>query len=151
METLDIFSVVLPLGHAVGRVGCFFGGCCYGICYDGPFAVYYSDAAGLTPLHTPLLPIQLIEAVALLILFIIQLHLYGRKDKQGKLVQSYLLSYALIRFILEFFRGDTARGKLFFLSTSQWISLLVLSALALYLLLNKQRQKKHSGINSQHL
>ena len=135
---LDIYATVLPLGHAIGRVGCFFGGCCYGIRYNGIFRVVYEQTAGQTPSGVGLLPIQLIEAIALLSLFFLQLFLFKRKKFAGRQAWSYIVSYSIIRFFLEFFRGDKIRGSVLWLSTSQWISLIMLCAVPLYLYYRKK-------------
>lgn len=128
VDFLDLFSVVLPLGHAFGRIGCFFAGCCYGVEYHGPLSYIYKTTAGTTPTGVPLLPIQLIEAFLLFVLFSILisvfLHYPERKFLYTKL---YLLSYSVIRFILEFFRGDRERGSLWGFSTSQWISIIIIT------------------------
>lgn len=121
---LDVYAVVLPLGHAVGRIGCFFAGCCYGIPWEGGHV--YTNVVGDTPLGIPLLPIQLIESACLMLLFLAQLFFLCRYPRSSGLhTHFYLLSYPVVRFVLEFFRGDAQRGVLF-LSTSQWISLAIL-------------------------
>ncbi len=120
----DIYSVCLTLGHAIGRVGCFFAGCCYGIPYK--YGYTYTDTHGITPLGVPLLPIQLIESACLLALFFVLLTVYLRKNpKKGTCTGIYILSYSVVRFVLEFFRGDVERGNLWLFSTSQWISILM--------------------------
>ena len=65
---LDVYAVVLPLGHAFGRIGCFFAGCCYGMPYDGPFSHTYHFSLGTTPTKIPLFPVQLLESIGLLIM-----------------------------------------------------------------------------------
>ena len=125
---LDIYATVLPLGHAVGRVGCFFGGCCYGMEYHGVGHIVYDESVGNTPLGVPLFPIQLMEALFLFILFILLLVMLVRGTRLGVPTFCYAFSYAVIRFILEFFRGDAERGRFGMLSTSQWISLAVFAA-----------------------
>ncbi len=73
-------------------------------------------------------PVQLLEALINLILFII-LFLYAKKPrKDGSLLGIYLICYSLLRFSLEFLRGDVERGILLGISTSQWISLLLIPA-----------------------
>lgn len=131
---LDVFAVALPLGHAFGRIGCFLGGCCYGISYDGPISYTYQDSLNASvPVGVPLLPIQLFEAVALVLIFAAVLWAFCKGRKELHLpVFIYLISYSIVRFIIEFFRGDTERGKLLFLSTSQWISVLILVSVGLY-------------------
>ena len=120
----DVFAAVLPLGHAFGRIGCFFAGCCYGMEYHGPFSHTYTQTEGLTPLGVPLFPIQLLEALLLATLSIVLIIVFFKFSNKNYLVtQVYIYSYAVIRFVLEFFRGDKERGAAFALSTSQWISI----------------------------
>lgn len=125
-DLIDIYAVVLPLGHALGRVGCYFGGCCYGIPHDGAFSVTYTQTAGMTPLGVPLLAVQIIEALVLYCLFWILLGVFMlHSEKTYLCVKIYAVAYSVIRFVLEFFRGDKERGGFLFLSTSQWISILI--------------------------
>ena len=137
---VDIFATVLPLGHAFGRVGCFFAGCCYGMEYDGCCSVVYETSTTLfTPLGVPLLPIQLIEAVCLIVVFAVLIILFFKnKQHDGKIALIYALSYAVLRFILEFFRGDKDRG-VFLLSTSQYISLAIVAVVIFLLIRRKKR------------
>ena len=138
----DLFAIVLPLGHSLGRVGCFFGGCCYGIPYDGPLSCMYTETMGNTPLNVPLLPIQLIEAAILFLLFASLFILWTKKAKDGTITLVYFVAYAIIRFILEYFRGDMDRGHLFIFSTSQIISLLFLAGIAVYFVYRKRKQAR---------
>ena len=134
----EIMATVLPLGHAFGRIGCYFAGCCYGIPYNGVFSCTYSYSYGSTPLGISLLPIQLIEAFFLLAIFIVLLIVYFKtNEKTGFAVPLYLFMYPILRFVLEFFRGDLERGKFLFLSTSQWVSILLLSISTVYFTLKK--------------
>lgn len=135
----DLYALVLPLGHACGRIGCYFGGCCYGLPYSGCGCVVYTSSLGSTPLNTPLFPIQLVESVLLFLLFVALFVIYRRGALPGKVTTLYLALYALLRFILEWFRGDAERGSLLSLSTSQWISIGIL----LFLLIKKIYGKRH--------
>ncbi len=125
---IDVYATVLPLGHAIGRIGCLFGGCCYGMEYDGPFAVeYHYSLSATTPIGVPLLPTQLIEATGLLIIFALLLTLYLKGAKVGTVPVVYIFCYTVMRFILEFFRSDSERGSLLGITTSQWISLALIA------------------------
>lgn len=128
-DYFTIYAVVLPLGHALGRIGCFCGGCCYGMPYDGIFAVefpLYPSYEG-SPVVSRL-PIQLLEAAGLLLLFAVLVFLYYRFSNKPTLpLWTYLFVYPVFRFVLEFFRADEARGRFWFFSTSQWISLGILA------------------------
>ncbi len=133
-----LFVTVIPIGHAFGRIGCLFGGCCYGLPYDGPLAIHYAKRLSAdTPLNTPLFPIQAVEALLLLLIFALLLARYLRSAPTAQLIGTYFLTYGIGRFGLEFFRGDRARGILL-LSTSQWISL-VLIVLAVCLIMRFRR------------
>ena len=138
---LDVYAVCLPLGHALGRIGCFFGGCCYGIPHNSPISVVYTETYGNTPLNTPLLPIQLIEAAVLFIFFVIMLIMF-LKTKTLALPTIYLFMYTIARFVLEFFRGDKERGGFLGISTSQIISLITIIALATYLIIHFTKKKR---------
>ena len=107
----------MPLFHAFGRIGCFLTGCCYGKELSHPIQL------GVLTLNR--VPTQLIESVSEFSLFIILL-IIERNRKEPDLLRIYLVAYAVIRFINEFFRGDEIRGVFLGLSTSQWISLMIL-------------------------
>ncbi len=124
MPFIDVYATVVPLGHAFGRIGCLFGGCCYGMEYDGPFAVvYHYRISDSTPLDTPLLPTQLIETVGLLLIFAILLTVYLKGAKPGVVPVIYLCCYSVMRITIEFFRSDSERGSFLGITTSQWISM----------------------------
>ncbi len=114
----QIVAPGFPLFHFWGRLGCFFAGCCYG-----------KEAAWGIPMEKepdiPRIPIQLFEACCVLLIFLLLLWLERVFKGEAPLLNVYLLLYALCRFILEFFRGDTVRGIWRGLSTSQWISLFI--------------------------
>lgn len=129
----EIYAAVLPLGHAIGRIGCFFAGCCYGIPYDGLLSCTYQHAIGNTPCDMPLLPIQLIEATALIMVFVFLIIVFFHTQAKWAVTSTYMILYSVIRFTLEFFRGDKERGYVLSLSVSQWVSILMLSAAILLL------------------
>lgn len=129
----NILTPLIPFVHCFGRIGCYFAGCCYGICYNGPFSVYMHGSKRF--------PIQLIEAFIILLLFIF-LYVYTKKKKPKgyKTFAIYLLTYSMIRFFLEFLRGDFVRGIFFGLSTSQWLSILFFISGFFLLLKNRCKQ-----------
>ena len=116
---------VVPLIHAIGRIGCLCAGCCYGMEYDGFGAIVFHNSV-LAPNNVPLFPMQIVEAICNLIIFIILLCTYKKFLGTYKTLGLYLILYSIVRFILEFFRGDLIRGIYFSLSTSQWISIILL-------------------------
>ena len=124
-ESMHIVIPTVPLFHAFGRVGCFMAGCCHGIEHDGIFAVTFTNSPA-APNGVPLLPVQLFEAMGNLALAVVLTVLFLR-NAGISLGGFYLVCYGVMRFMLEFFRGDDIRGSVLALSTSQWISLLVLA------------------------
>jgi phosphatidylglycerol:prolipoprotein diacylglycerol transferase len=138
--TTDVFAPGIALGHVVGRLGCLMAGCCFGRATSVPWAITFHDpaaAANLTPLGVPLHPTQLYEAGAEALIFAIVLLLERRgRGFPGRTFWSYMLLYGVSRFIIEFYRGDS-RGMVFnLLSTSQFVSaILVPLAIAMMWLL----------------
>lgn len=122
-ELLDMYAVFIPLFHVFGRIGCFLGGCCYGIECEFGFIVTGNE---LSPLINGVrrFPVQLVEAAANLLIFLLLFYLFRRGTKR-RLIYYYMLVYPVCRFTLEFFRGDAIRGIWFGLSTSQWISIIL--------------------------
>ncbi len=141
-DFFDIFATVTPLGHALGRVGCFFGGCCYGIPHEGFPSYTYASATGNAPVGVSLLPIQLIEAGCLFLLFITELFVFiANKGKKGTESLIYITAYPTIRFVTELFRGDIERGVFGLLSTSQWISLILIFCVIVYEIIMRRRRR----------
>lgn len=126
---------MIPLGHAFGRIGCFLGGCCYGIPYTGFGAVTYPEAARIEGAR---FPVQLLEAALLFCLFGLLLYCMKGGMSGWRLTALYGGMYSVIRFITEFFRGDEIRGRAWLFSTSQWISLGIFAASMVILILLKK-------------
>ncbi len=128
-KTADMILIVLPLCHAIGRVGCFLAGCCYGCRTDGPLGVEFPYGSSIGKV----IPTQLFEVGFNLLLFIAIILIFvfvyekGKKidEKRGIITGVYLIAYPVFRFIIEFFRDDT-RGTVLFLSVAQFISLCLL-------------------------
>ena len=121
-DIMDIAACCIPLAHGVGRIGCFFAGCCYGVETDAWYGVMGND--GKT--HVPL---QLIEAAFLLALTAALLILYYKNTgaKKFPLLPTYCIVYGVWRFFIEYARDDE-RGATFvsFLSPSQLIAILLI-------------------------
>ena len=101
-RVLDFYVPFLALGHAIGRIGCFFNGCCYGKATTDWCGVVFPGQS------VRVIPTQLIEAVCLALLFII-LRSVQRPSvlkHPGRAFGAYLIGYAAIRFVVEFLRGD---------------------------------------------
>lgn len=120
-EYVRNFIFLVPVMHAFGRVGCFLAGCCFGIPYDGPGAVIFPEGSyGISGVS--LFPVQLVEAVGLLLIAGVILFLQLSKNLEYTL-ETYLILYTILRLVLENLRYDTARGYYAGISTSQWISM----------------------------
>lgn len=128
LSLADIIAPALVLGHFFGRLGCFFAGCCYGRQAELPWAVRFSNPHALAPLNVSLHPVQLYEAVGNLIIFFV-LHYYNkRKHLTGYTFAFYLIFYGIMRFMLEFVRGDERGGFLLGFSPGQIISFIAVIA-----------------------
>ena len=123
---MDVLAVCIPLFHSIARIGCFFGGCCFGKESHSHIAINYTTTVFDEVTTAYRIPTQLIEAAFNLILFLYLLHLLCSKEWKSKnILRRYLLIYSIGRFIIEFFRGDLVRGVIHGVSFSQLISVLI--------------------------
>ncbi len=136
---LEVFAPAIPLVHAFGRLGCFCAGCCYGIPVDPPLGMVFAHSVA-GPQDVPLLPIQLFESGLNIVLCVVLLSLSRKINKRGRLLGIYLIAYAVMRFVLEFFRYDYVRGFLLGISTSQWISILLIPIGILFIVLPRDHK-----------
>lgn len=140
-KVLDIGSTAIPLAHSFGRLGCLSAGCCYGRPTNGDWGIkLYTDLVEPHLQGVYLHPTQLYESACLMILFFVLRSMRFRKQFDGQVFYVYLISYSIIRSIIEIFRGDTIRGFVIedVLSTSQFISILVI-VVASILYIKKKR------------
>jgi phosphatidylglycerol:prolipoprotein diacylglycerol transferase len=121
---LDFVVPAIPLFHFFGRIGCFLAGCCFGIESSFGFTFHQSIVGEANGVNR--FPVQLLEAFINIILFFILDFFRRRNLFRQNTIYIYLLLYAIARFFIEFLRGDAYRGLIFFLSTSQVISILIL-------------------------
>jgi len=135
----DIIAPGIALGHAFGRMGCLFAGCCHGKACDLPFAIKFTHHESLAPLGVSLHPTQLYSVISNLSIFLILLALQKKKKFDGMVFLIYIMLYSFLRSIIEFFRGDY-RGDFFFdfISLSQGIGLSI-SVIACLLLIKLSR------------
>lgn len=127
LKLADLLAAVIPLGHAFGRIGCFFYGCCYGRDSDAWCAVTFPMGSPSWYEHgrrmVSVLPTQLFEAAALLALFGLLMWMWRRTCRHSGLIfGTYLCGYAVIRFGIEYLRGDP-RAAVGPFSISQAISI----------------------------
>ena len=117
LATCDAFSPGLALGHAIGRVGCFAAGCCYGKPTNHFWGVTFTNPLAQTwvgtPLNVPLEPTQLFESAVELANFFILMWMLKRRKFDGQIFGAYLFLYGIARYFLEFIRDDPGRGSVF--------------------------------------
>jgi phosphatidylglycerol---prolipoprotein diacylglyceryl transferase len=123
-QVWDAAATFMPLGHALGRLGCLFAGCCWGAPSDVPWALEFPASsvafgAGEVPRHgdhtVALHPTQLYEALGLMLLFGILFAIRRRRGIEApwRQVSRYAIGYGVLRTVVEAFRGDPSRGLLF--------------------------------------
>lgn len=145
LNTLTYLNIMTPFivfAHALGRLGCFAAGCCFGkpcdswggvvFPSDAPASIYYG-------VGTKVYATQIYEMSALLAILVLVLTLFRKRP-----FVAYLLLYAIARFIIEFYRGDD-RGLILLLSPSQWVAILVFLGTCAYLIYTYLKKKKISS------
>ena len=143
-KTSDAFAPGIALGHAIGRMGCFSAGCCWGKPTTSWIGVHFTKKANeLTgvPIDAALIPTQLIEAIANLLVFAFLMWLTKRRKFEGQIIYAYLMIYAVLRFSIEFWRDDF-RGSLLGLSTSQFIAIFMFAFGLVMTLIYRKRDGK---------
>lgn len=129
-KMVDLSVPGIAIGHALGRVGCFLGGCCYGAEWHGPWAALATHP--MAPMANPPVPrhpVQVYEAVGLAVLALafaatpLDVRIFGPPGS-GRRLFAYCVAYGVLRFAIEGLRGDAVRGVFFggWLSTSQIVS-----------------------------
>jgi phosphatidylglycerol---prolipoprotein diacylglyceryl transferase len=119
----DVIAPGTALGYAIGRVGCFLNGCCYGAPTSLPWACQFHDPPVTGPLTPPSHPTQIYASLASLVIFGLLMGVFRRQRVTGQVLWSYLLLYAVYRFAIEFLRkGATAEVMGALLTGAQWAS-----------------------------
>lgn len=132
--TADVFGPAIALGQAIGRIGCFAAGCCYGAPWDPPFCVTFTDPEALAPLNVPLFPSQLFAFASGIAIFALLVAYRPRRRSPGQVFWLYLVLASAARLAEDAFRGTDAKLAILpWLSATQAISLgLGLVALLLF-------------------
>jgi phosphatidylglycerol---prolipoprotein diacylglyceryl transferase len=110
-DSLDIAAVSLPIGYAVGRIGCLLNGCCYGSVCDLPWALRFPDEHNPGQLTPPSHPAQIYEAIATMFSYFILVWLEKRRAFAGELICVYAILFAIVRFVIEGFRAGATAGE----------------------------------------
>ena len=134
LNTVDLIIPYVALGESIGRIGCFFNGCCYGL--PSKFGIYF-------PVHDAvLIPTQLITSFSLLILFIALRNMQIKRQIAGKVFVNYILCYSAIRFFIEFIRADSQRLFLNLTIFQYFCIILFISAIGLFIFIKRKSGKE---------
>jgi len=135
-STGDLFALALPAGEAVGRIGCYLNGCCYGRACTLPWAIYQHGAWR----H----PAQLYSSAVAAIVFAVLLAMRNRLWREGDLFRLYLVLMGVTRFGLEFFRERNL--MIAGLSLVQWTCLEIVVLFSVALFISERRSRRTSGL-----
>lgn len=132
LKLADLVVPFVALAHAIGRIGCFFNGCCYGL--PSRYGFYF-------PVHNAvLIPTQIISSLLLVVLFVVLRIQQGRVHSDGSIFASYVIFYSVMRFFVEFIRFDSP--KLFFGHTIFQLFCVVLFIAGVFFALNLKWKNK---------
>jgi phosphatidylglycerol---prolipoprotein diacylglyceryl transferase len=140
---VDLAAPGIALGQAIARLGCLSAGCCYGKPTHMPWGITFTNQyayanVGVT-LNMPLHPTQIYESLGAFALFLFLMWRLPKRHVTGQTILEYMTLYAVLRFVVEFFRDDD-RSFVFYglLSTSQLIAILaILGSAAVYYFLRR--------------
>lgn len=136
----NIAASPLALGMSIGRVGCFFNGCCYGKVWERGLVFPALSPAGKAFPGQPLIPTQLISSLNLLVIFFILIHLKRYPRFAHQIFLWFLILYSGHRFAIGFLRAD-CREALFYLTIPQFMSI-ILGISAIVLMARRRRERK---------
>ena len=139
MAYFNVLAPCIALAQGFGRIGCFFAGCCYGIETHTVFDVHFPDGSLGPGSAIGALPTQLIMSAGDFLIFGILLKVLANEKTKDTTAALYLVLYSLGRFLIEFVRGDTARGFIGPLSTSQFIAVFTF-LLGMYMIWRHQQK-----------
>lgn len=141
IKVFDIMTPAMTIGHACGRIGCFLNGCCFGTVTKSWFGVtypLYSEPYMRYP-GAALHPVQLYEAFFNIVTCGVMFFLVRKVRYKGVPTGAYFISYGVLRFIIEFFRGDNA--KIFGLTIAQYIGIGVIIMGTIFLVYGLKRKE----------
>lgn len=147
LELVDIATPSTALGLFIGRLGCFFAGCCWGRPTSMPWGIKFPNPEAFTATHNLAVhPTQLYEAVVGLVIFILSEWRFKNRKYVGQVFLQGVSIYAVMRFAIEYFRGDDYRGFLFggHISYSQLVSIAIIpfALVAMFMYSRKDENEK---------
>jgi len=156
LNLADVVAASVPIGHVFGRIGCFLFGCCHGTLSSLPWAVRFPaeslawenhvkagwiqpEASCSLPVH----PVQLYESALNLFVYAILVLTFRRPHVSGRIAALYLMCYPVVRFSLEFLRGDHRLRTGMGVDFAQWTSVILFAAgLALWIVLGRLQNRR---------
>ncbi len=140
---------ILPpaaLGLAIGRIGCFLSGCCYGKPTHVPWAVQFPPGHETYPAWVH--PTQLYETGGLILLVFFMMWLSRHTKTPGGVMSAFFIGYGIIRFIIEMFRGDVVYWVGNVLTASQVFSLIgIIGGVAFLLIAHSRNTPQLNGLS----
>lgn len=157
LALLDVLGPAMALAHAFGRISCFMQGCCFGKPAPNgfPLAVQFPQGAPaayrypslLTGGSEPVYPVQLFESAGNILMCAVLLLLLRKRKYAGTIGGVYLILYGVMRFLLEFMRGDhDTKDFILGLTPSQFIAVAIAipAGIIIYLAALKLGRKKEN-------
>lgn len=102
----DLVAPGIILGQTVGQIACLLNGDTYGKPTTLPWAITFTDPRAMAPLGIPLHPIQIYELLAYFAVFLVVWRVSQHARRDGAVILTYAVAYGIVRFAVEFFRGD---------------------------------------------
>ncbi len=134
LKVADIGAPGFALAYTFGRLGCFLNGCCYGHACDLPWAVRFHADGASDALTVPSHPTQIYAAMMSIGIFVVLHRLRRRQHPDGAVWLTYLMLYAIYRFLNDFFRsGATSKVIAFGLTDGQLVAIVAFPVLAFLL------------------
>ena len=140
----DLWSPAAAIGQAIGRIGCFMAGCCYGKATDMPWAVVFNHPHTIAEPNIPLHPTQIYSSITSFIIFIVLMILNAKKKFDGQVLFWFMILHSTARLFIERFRGDDRGVVLNDWSMTQLITTLILIASVIMILILNSRHEKES-------
>jgi phosphatidylglycerol:prolipoprotein diacylglycerol transferase len=142
LKIADILAPSIALGNVFGRIGCLLNGCCYGRASNLPWAIRFpaGHPTGGLSVH----PTEIYDALNNFILYLLLALLFRRKKFDGEVFATYLVGYAVIRTVMEYFRGDYPPDQIHFgLTPGELVSIPVfIIGLVLGVILSRKSAKR---------
>ena len=140
MEYFDLLMPSVSIAQGFGRIGCFLAGCCYGRETTSALGVVFPEGC-MAPAGVKLLPTQLFSSAGDFLIAGILIWFYKKRKHTGDGGALYMLLYGIGRFCIEFLRSDE-RGGIGSLSTSQFISIIIVIGAGILFTNNRRRDKR---------